>query len=184
MLKVNQIEPITVQIAPNISAKVQPDEAHDWLMNSTQAAYAYGVSTSALRSCKSNNTLEFVEGKHFLSVQNLDAGNLTSKQTLWTKRGMVRLGFFLRSIRARQIRDWAEDFIVEAMNQAQTPPSVKADSKGQLSLSFGDNNDWYIEKVKKEAYGVAMSVSPRSRVGRFMKMIEPLLFTTKNVEAS
>jgi len=46
-------------------------------------------------------------------------------QTLWTKRGIVRLGFFIKSERAKLFRDWAEDFILRPAELAQLPaPSI------------------------------------------------------------
>lgn len=32
--------------------------------------------------------------------------------TLWTKRGIVRLGFFIRSEQAKLFRNWAEELII------------------------------------------------------------------------
>ena len=41
---------------------------------------------------------------------------------MWTKRGVVRLGFFIKTSKAKQFRDWAEDYIIErAKEEPQTP---------------------------------------------------------------
>ncbi|GGN32424.1 hypothetical protein [Deinococcus daejeonensis] len=89
-----------------------PDPAHEFTATTEQVALGYGVSASTIREQKRSNGEEFVEGKHFLSVRIPDAGNGNLKQTLWTKRGIVRLGFFIRSARARMFRDMAEDLVI------------------------------------------------------------------------
>lgn len=35
-----------------------------------------------------------------------------SRGTMWTKKGVVRLGFFIKSARAKLFRDWAEELII------------------------------------------------------------------------
>jgi len=37
---------------------------------------------------------------------------------LWTKRGIVRLGFFVKSERAKMFRDWAEDLVIDKIDEA------------------------------------------------------------------
>ena len=44
--------------------------------------------------------------------------SLQNKQILWTKRGIVRLGFFIKSERAKMFRDWAEDLVVNKIDEA------------------------------------------------------------------
>lgn len=94
-----------------------PDPAHEFTATSEQVALGYGVSASTIRDHKANRPEELVEGKHFLTVGNSDAGNGNLRQTLWTKRGIVRLGFFIRSKRARLFRDMAEDLVLSALTQ-------------------------------------------------------------------
>lgn len=36
---------------------------------------------------------------------------------MWTKKGVIALGFFVRSEKAKQFRRWAEDLIIEAARQ-------------------------------------------------------------------
>jgi hypothetical protein len=57
--------------------------------------------------------------------------NLQPHQTFWTKRGIIRLGFFVKSDLARLFRDWAEDLIVHQMDaysknlsDADLPPYI------------------------------------------------------------
>ena len=100
---------------------------HDFLLNSQEVAFGYGVSSEVIRSHKANHADELVEGKHFITVTNSHGGitgveNINARQsglkrgndtqTLWTKRGIIRLGFFIRSERAKRFRDAAEDLIV------------------------------------------------------------------------
>ena len=53
------------------------------------------------------------------TFSNSDTKSATYKKTLWTKRGIVRLGFFIKSDRAKLFRDWAEDLVIFVANQVE-----------------------------------------------------------------
>ncbi len=88
---------------------VRPHETHEWLMETKFVAEGYGVSEETIRSHKANHSEELLENKHFTSVETFNARDLKKISTFWTKRGVIRLGFFIKSERTRLFRDWAED---------------------------------------------------------------------------
>ncbi|MBD9165869.1 MAG: hypothetical protein EGQ00_02285 [Parabacteroides johnsonii] len=117
-------------VAENLIVTVEPNKEHEFLMTTAEVAKGFGITPSALRSCKSYNQEELIENKHFISCvrisdarYKMDAGcesgsYIPNKQTLWTKRGIVRLGFFIKSERAKLFRDWAEDLVIFTTEQA------------------------------------------------------------------
>lgn len=119
-------------VAENLIVMVEPNKEHEFLMTSVEVAKGYGISTSALRNHKYRNIDELSEGKHFVTcVTKSGLGSESdncppNKQTLWAKRGIVRLGFFIKSERAKLFRDWAEDLVIFTTEQA-----IKAE---QLSI--------------------------------------------------
>ena len=60
---------------------------------------------------------ELIEGKHYVVAVSIPNSELPAQlrcaknAILWTKRGIVRLGFAMRSERAKLFRDWAEELI-------------------------------------------------------------------------
>ncbi|GGK91590.1 hypothetical protein [Deinococcus radiotolerans] len=124
-----QILPYVLEVGTQ-EVVLTPDPTHEFTATTEQVALGYGVSPSTIREQKRSNGEEFVEGKHFLSVRNPDArpGQGAQQVTLWTKRGIVRLGFFIRSARARLFRDMAEDLVIGVMTapQAGTPALISA----------------------------------------------------------
>lgn len=143
---------------------VHPSETHEWTLPTVDVARGYGVTEQAIRTQKMRHADELAEGKHFVvfsgvtvcdgrerasggppSVTNCHArgnGNLTTDQVHWTKRGVVRLGFFLRSPRARQFRDAAEDLVVSALagdlaRAGDLPALVAAEISRQLAERSG-----------------------------------------------
>jgi len=82
----------------SLTIQVRPDETHEWLMETKLVAEGYGVSIDAILAHKKRNAEEFIENKHFTTVRNTHSGK---PKTLWTKRGVIRLGFFIKSERAR-----------------------------------------------------------------------------------
>jgi len=82
---------------------------HIFLLSSKDVALGYGVSEHTIRSHRKDQSDELIEGKHFI----IDRSYKNTPKTYWTKRGIVRLGFFIKSQQAKAFRDWAEDYVVE-----------------------------------------------------------------------
>ena len=49
---------------------------------------------------------------------------------MWTKRGIIRLGFFIKSDRARLFRDWAEELIINP-RQVKNPRALSPAPSGR-----------------------------------------------------
>ena len=81
----------------------------EWTMPSAIVARGYGVSPEVIRGHKANHDDELLEGKHWITVQNSNGG---AALTWWTKRGVIRLGMFIRSERAKKFRDFCEDLVI------------------------------------------------------------------------
>lgn len=126
---------MTAEIVPvrfeDVDLAVRPNVDHEWLLTTAEAAAGLGVSESSVYMTKTRRATELVEGRHFITVADLSTsdGTLTIREggparTLWTKRGVVRLGFWARSARAKRFRDWAEDLIVQS--DTSTPGTAVA----------------------------------------------------------
>lgn len=86
-----------------IILNVRPDEKHKWLLTTEEVAKGYGVTVETIRSHKSNNKDEILIHTHFTSVENFNAGLKRSK-TLWTREGVIILGFFIKSEKSQNIQ--------------------------------------------------------------------------------
>jgi hypothetical protein len=122
----NENKAINLAVTEGLNVTVIPNTDHEFLMSTNEVAKGYGASEYSIRMAKKRNSAELSEGKHFISGVTIShaASPGASKGTLWTKRGIVRLGFFIRSERARLFRDWAEDLIInmsEAKEKKQLP---------------------------------------------------------------
>lgn len=95
----------------SILKQAQPSDAHDWLLSTAQVAEGYGVSDSTLRGHKSEKSDELQEDKHWIKGPK--------NQTLWTKRGVIQLGFHVQSARAKQFRAMAEGWVLAGMEKAE-----------------------------------------------------------------
>lgn len=120
------------------------DDRHEFLLTTKEVALGYGTSTENVRVHKHSNKEEFIEGKHFLTVSNSNAQkyNLTMdtkarQVTLWTKRGIIRLGFFIKSQRAKEFRDWCEDLIINSPQQNNAPELLTKDGKNVFNVLGG-----------------------------------------------
>jgi predicted DNA-binding protein (UPF0251 family) len=130
------MEKMKIKVAENLSVEVRPNETHEFLMSTKEVAHGYGVSKYAIFKTLGRHTAELIEGKHFIKGVDILSTPPTKGVTIlndpcisvdyneknttyWTKRGIVRLGFFIRSERARMFRDWAEDLIIATMEFAE-----------------------------------------------------------------
>lgn len=94
---------------------VRPDDRHVYLVETALVAKGYGVAPNVIRNHKDRNRDELVEGKHWIAcATKRDAGGPPIKTIFWTRNGVVRLGFFIKSARAKKFRDLAEDLIIDA----------------------------------------------------------------------
>jgi len=110
---------ISLTVTDGITVSIMPSSEHEFIMSTREVANGYGVTTYAVRQTKLRNSIELIEGKHYLSNVTIRHGASpgASKSTMWTKRGIVRLGFFIKSGRAKLFRDWAEELIINYEEQ-------------------------------------------------------------------
>lgn len=121
---------IPMKVTENLTVNVMPDSNHEFLMASKEVAKGYDVCTDTLRSHKRNMKEDLIEGKHFISTVQIQHGASpgSSRATMWTKRGIIRLGFSIKSDRAKLFRDWAEDLIITNIEK-KNPTSFALQSK-------------------------------------------------------
>lgn len=114
---------MSLVVTDGLSVTVLPNPTHQFLMTTKEVANGYGVTDYAIRQNKVSLSNELIEGKHFVLAVSIPHGELPStlkcahNAVLWTKRGVVRLGFAMRSDRAKLFRDWAEELIIKVDEQ-------------------------------------------------------------------
>lgn len=138
------MNPPAIQIENEI-IPVTPSGDHEYTLPTSLVAKGYGVTEATIRKHKQNHADEILEGIHFLVSQNLGDGdstgatncsarnstgvtNIHARQkglkrgndtvTHWTKLGVITLGFFIRSERAKSFRRAAAEMILSGMSQA------------------------------------------------------------------
>jgi len=114
---------LPMTVTEGVIVNVIPNADFEFLMSTKEVANGYGVTDYAIRQNKVSLSSELVEGKHFVFAVSIPHGELPSalktahNAVLWTKRGIVRLGFAMRSERAKLFRDWAEELIIKLDEQ-------------------------------------------------------------------
>lgn len=121
-----------------LAIPVRIDPVHEYTLSTKEVALGYDVGESNIREMKRQHADELDEGKHFIVecsndpnvripdardsqrvTTNLKPGG--GSVTRWTKRGIVRLGFFIRSQRAKRFRDLAEDLVIRHLEGEAAP---------------------------------------------------------------
>lgn len=125
------MQTMNVKVTEELAVNVIPNENYEYLMTTREVAKGYGTSIYVVRMAMNRHSSELIESKHF--VKGVTIGDTPSEkgitkscplgknaqphQIFWTKRGIVRLGFFIKSERAKLFRDWAEELIIKIDEQ-------------------------------------------------------------------
>lgn len=115
---------IKMQVTAELAVNVLPNVEHEFLMTTREVAHGYGTSIYAIQQAFHRKSDELIEGKHFFTaltfcqsekINHPKELGLPHNAILFTKRGIVRLGFFIKSERAKLFRDWAEELIINVL---------------------------------------------------------------------
>lgn len=166
---------IKVEISDELVVEVQPHVEHEWLLSSKDVAEGYGLSVGGLRSAKSKHSEEFEEGKHFITVANRNANpraGIPHLEVYYTKKGVIRLGFLIKTPLAKQFRDWAEDFIIK-----------KSDEEKAISIpkTYIEALQAHLESVKQleEANKVIALQAPKVEIYDSLISTDDLVYPEK-----
>lgn len=128
----NENQAMSLNVTDELSVTIIPNSEYEFLISTKDVAAGYGVSTGTVRRHSQEHLGELIEGQHFIKgVQNLNTlatkgvnitdtlPNAQPHQVFWTKAGVIRLGFFIKSERAKLFRDWAEQLILAVVGHKQ-----------------------------------------------------------------
>lgn len=116
---VKENKAMSLTVTEGLTVQIIQNPQHEFLMSTKEVSKGYGVSYENIRQHKFANTSEFTEGKHFVNAVRISNSDPANK-IYWTKRGIVRLGFFIKSKNAKLFRDWAEDLIINKLGEQTT----------------------------------------------------------------
>jgi phage antirepressor YoqD-like protein len=161
-----------VTINNELTVEVVPNVEHDWLLSTKDVAEGYGLSSAGIRKTKERYSDELEEGKHWVVTDSHTLGGV-QKTTMWTKRGVVRLGFFIKTPMAKEFRDWAEDYIIEggAKAKAQPTPTIPQTFSEALLLAAEQARMLELQAPKVEVYEDIMSKETTHSVNDVAKMV-------------
>lgn len=121
------------------------------LFTTEQVAKNYGISQNTIRDHLKNHFDELIENIHFVTHKN-DRNRPLVK---WTLKGIVVLGFFIRSPQAKNFRIWASGQLErELLKQAQEFNDTRA-----RNLTLADKVISLEAAAKLEAKRVAREIS-------------------------
>lgn len=127
-----QRDAVEVQVFDNLKVEIIPNGQHRFLMSSLQVAEGYGVSDAVIRMAKKRHADELVADVHYLNTSYMTPSG-RKYLTAWTQVGIIRLGFFIKSPRAKRFRDWAERYIAD-VNKCHTSSQTGIQTKLPLQI--------------------------------------------------
>lgn len=124
---------VTLTVSDGLSVTVIRDTSNDYMMSTKDVAMGYGVAVATVLSHLSNHSDELVKGVHYIPDIEIFDGRQRRKVTMFTKVGVVRLGFFIKSDRAKMFRDWAEQIVMAVSAPKVELPKVNRRNHNRLS---------------------------------------------------
>lgn len=118
----NDNKAMSLTVTDGLSVTIVPNSEHEFLMTTKEVANGYGVSPNTVRTHAFAHRDEIIEGTHFIKGVGFPntLSNTQPHQVFWTKVGVIRLGFFIKSERAKIFRDWAESLILTVIGHKQS----------------------------------------------------------------
>lgn len=129
---------ISLQVTEGLTVAVLQNPNHEFLLPVKDVAKGYGVSSSIIRKHQGRHSDELIENKHYVKGWTISPTLLKGVQphaVFWTKAGVIRLGFFIKSERAKLFRDWAENLVLQASAPkiAHLPPAEPRRNHNRLT---------------------------------------------------
>jgi len=139
----------------DVELHLQEHSQYEFLLSNKEVALGYGITENAIIKHLERRSDELIEGKHWLRLEVQTKGG-KQKVIHWTKKGIVRLGFFIKSKQAKKFRDWAEDYIVHHTTQQSNDTYIYQLERENIELRRAINrlsiNPIHNEKIKELQY--------------------------------
>lgn len=124
-----------LQVTDGLAVAVIQNTSFEFIMPTKDVALGYGISGGTIRKHQERYNDDFIEGKHFVKGATIShtLSNVQPHQVFWTKAGVIRLGFFIKSERAKIFRDWAESVILNYSAPAVQLPEITKRKHNRLT---------------------------------------------------
>lgn len=131
----NNEQVMHLQVTDGLAVAVIQNPNFEFVMPTKDVALGYGISGGTIRKHQERYKDDFVEGKHFVKGATIShtLPNIQPHAVFWTKAGIIRLGFFIKSERAKLFRDWAESVILNYSAPAVQLPEVTKRKHNRLT---------------------------------------------------
>lgn len=122
-------------------------------------AVALGVKRTSISSAFNRNKEEFVEGEDFFMTQIA-----SRKNRAFTKTGIVKLSFFVKSPKAKAFRQWASKVLSKIMDGTysvvETESGQKVDVLAELLAELAHENHIEAARRIREQFGEELPEAP------------------------
>lgn len=160
-MTVKKNEVLRLQVTKGLQVTVLPSKYHEFLMPTKDVAAGFGINANTLRSHKRHNIDELKENRHFINgVQYLHATGINRATTMWTKAGVIRLGFFIKTERAKMFRDWVEGLVLNYVEK-KLPALPEVPKRKHNRLTSERLLDIMADVVKIENSDLRISISKK-----------------------
>ena len=134
------------------------DARHEWFLSITEVAQAFDVDISTITAIKESKQSSLKEGRHYQYEEVLSGGIRSSRILLWSKKGILRLAYYLKSDAALKFLDFTEDLhlhsdqSIDAQSQHMYD-EVEESLLGRLK-QLKDDKNMSLEELNKLIYTV------------------------------
>ena len=156
------------------------DARHEWLLSINEVSKAFNVDVNTILQIKESNQSTLIEGRHYQYEEIRSGGIKSSKVLLWSKKGILRLAYYLKNDDALKFLDFAEDLNLHS-DQSVDAQSLHMYDEMEESLlvrlkQLKDDKNMSLEELNKLIYTVDNLASKKAAL--HSEKSEPSTFET------
>lgn len=114
------------------------DSKHGWLLSVNETCEAFNIDRASIEALRQSHTETLSEGRHYLYTTISSGGVNTSKIMFWTKKGIIRLAYYLKTDAALAFLDFAEDLNFTSAKEEET----------QIAHFYDEVEDTLLQKLE------------------------------------
>jgi prophage antirepressor-like protein len=100
-----------IKLFENDDIEIIQSEKYEILISTADIAKSFGISDVTIRGHKANHKDELIDNIHFTTGLYIPGqfGSYAPNTTFWTRQGIIKLSFYIKSDKAKKFRKWVED---------------------------------------------------------------------------
>jgi len=154
------------------------DEKHEWFLTLNEVAKAFEVDTQQILELKTAHEDALTQGRHYQMESVISGGKKSSELMLWSKKGIIRLAYYLRNDAGLRFLDFAEDLNLQSTQTGDTQSASMYDEVEANLLTrlkqLRENENMSLEELNRLIFTVDNLATKKAALRQQKQETSPL----------